>query len=534
MKILLHLLKNNFIQLCRINQLRYGDSKKRRNTIYLFALVGAILIGLLAYLGCSLNIIFSLSWTLDDIITNLIVPMTLICLVLNIFIGVLWGSGLLLSDTNTDSVFALPIPLAALIISKLGVLYLIEVVLDIALLFPMTVLFGMTTGVLVPYYLLMAGMVLLFPILPSLLGTIVGTGVYYILRSSSALITRLKTIGAVLILFVFMTFMFWKFPDVAAGDSSFDFSIPAVSALVSRYSRLILYCDYLSLCIYIAVVLLIGVFLICGLCNIYRSWYCNSAQYAKKGKRNKYTFKQSGRIAALLARERNRYFSLPAYMTNTVCGFLFAAVFVMLILLMDSRIAPYIHQLAEYFQVATKEYDLLYIYAITIFVTLSSTTYASISIEGKQMDVMKALPVAAEDIFKAKILLHISMSVPIILILNTIMAVSLHWTWENVLLGYVMPLLYSFFIGITGYMINLIFPNFEWENVTHIVKQSIPAILSTLIGAFITCGSVYLILKYFSNALILGSFIACGIVLLLIGIIAFGLNMYGVILYKRL
>ena len=50
MKILLLLLKNNLIQLCRLNQLRYADNQKRRNTIYLYIFVGTILIGGLVYL----------------------------------------------------------------------------------------------------------------------------------------------------------------------------------------------------------------------------------------------------------------------------------------------------------------------------------------------------------------------------------------------------------------------------------------------------------------------------------------------------
>ena len=66
MKILLLLLKNNLIQLCRLNQLRYADNQKRRNTIYLYIFVGTILIGGLVYLSYSLNIVFSLSWTLDE------------------------------------------------------------------------------------------------------------------------------------------------------------------------------------------------------------------------------------------------------------------------------------------------------------------------------------------------------------------------------------------------------------------------------------------------------------------------------------
>ena len=131
MKILLLLLKNNLIQLCRLNQLRYADNQKRRNTIYLYIFVGTILIGGLVYLSYSLNIVFSLSWTLDEIIINLILPVILICMILNVFISIFWGSGLLLSDTNIDNLLAFPVPLMVLIISKLSILYLVQAVLDI-------------------------------------------------------------------------------------------------------------------------------------------------------------------------------------------------------------------------------------------------------------------------------------------------------------------------------------------------------------------------------------------------------------------
>ncbi len=536
MKFLLPLLKNNIIQLCRINQLRYADNHKRRKIIYLYIVVGAVLMGLLVYLSYSLNTIFSLSWMLDDIITNLILPMTLICMVLNIFISIFWGSGLLLSNTNIDTLLAFPIPLVTLIISKLSVLYLAQAVLDMALLFPMTALFGFTAGMRISYYLIMVGIVLLFPIVPGLLGAIIGTRIYHILKSSSTFITRLKTAGGVLILFTFMTFMFCRFPDIVAGDVSFNFSISTVSIPISRYIRLILHGNCLPLGLYTGAILFTGSFLLYGLSKMYQNWYCNTMQRTKHKNAdwNERIFKQNSLMPTLVERERTRYFSLPVYLTNTVCGFLFAAVFVMMVVLMADKINPYMYQLAEYFQIAPVDYDMLFIYMITILVTLSSTTYLSISIEGKQIEILKSLPVDPNSIFKSKILFHLSLSVPIILILNTIMAFNLHWPWPKVILGYVMPLLYSSFIGITGCVINLIFPNFEWENVTHIIKQSLPAILSTLIGALATCGTAYLLLKYFPNSLLLGGCVACGVILLLISMMVLWLNKQGVHLYQEL
>ena len=95
-------------------------------------------------------------------------------MILNVAISIFWGSGLLLSDTNIDSVLALPIPLLTLIISKLSILYMVEVILTVALLLPMMVLFGLTAGMGFLFYLMVVGITLLFPIIPSLFGTMIG------------------------------------------------------------------------------------------------------------------------------------------------------------------------------------------------------------------------------------------------------------------------------------------------------------------------------------------------------------------------
>ena len=92
---------------------RMQNENSRRSFSYM--LIAAILMGLLAYLIYSLKIIYSIAWSLEEVVTELVIPMVLICVSLNIAISVFWGSGLLLSDTNIDSMLALPIPLRTLI-----------------------------------------------------------------------------------------------------------------------------------------------------------------------------------------------------------------------------------------------------------------------------------------------------------------------------------------------------------------------------------------------------------------------------------
>lgn len=535
MKFLLLLLRNNLLQLSHANQLRYADTKSRKKTITLYILVAVILMGLLAYLIYSLKIIYSITWLREEIVTELVVPMALICMILNVAISIFGGSGLLLSDTNIDSVLALPIPLLTLIISKLSILYIVEVILTVALLLPMMVLFGLTAGMGFLFYLMVVGITLLFPIIPGLLGTMIGTQIYYVLKSSSARTARIKATGAILILFAFMLFMSFKFPDIAVGNLGDSFSTSSFTIHAGKYIQRLLYGDYLLIGIYFGTVFFMGGFLIYGLTKIYQSWYSNDTTQGSKYQTvdwGKQTAKQNNTLSALLARERIRYFSLPVYLTNTACGWLFAAVFVLLVVLMSDKITPYIYQLAEYFQVPFADYDVLFMYALSILTTISCTTYASISIEGKQIEILKSLPITATCLFRSKMLHHLSMSVPTIFVLNTIMALYLQWSFPKAMLGYALPLLCSVLIGMIGYILNLIFPNFEWENVTHIIKQSLPAILTALIGVVVTCGTAYLLLRFFPNALFMGSWIACAANLLFILVMAIWINNEGEHLYQ--
>ncbi len=104
---------------------------------------------------------------------------------------------------------------------------------------------------------------------------------------------------------------------------------------------------------------------------------------------------------------------------------LFAAVFVLLVVLMSDKITPYIYQLAEYFQVPFADYDC----AVHIcFFYLDNNilhNYVSISIEGKQIEILKSLPIAAKCLFRVKCYTISHMSVPTIFVLNTIMALYL-------------------------------------------------------------------------------------------------------------
>ena len=273
----------------------------------------------------------------------------------------------------------------------------------------------------------------------------------------------------------------------------------------------------------------------CLIGRIFRHWYCDLSHDTKSvSLQGAYSFAQKGIISALIARERHRYFSIPVYVINTALGYMMAAIFVIFAVVIKEDVAAQIYQFGGLFQIPYSSGEMLYVYALAIMVSLSCTTFPSISIEGKNMELIKSMPISIFEFIKAKLLFHLSLSIPVTLVLNTVLAFGLHLQWAAILSGYLLPLVFSAFIGVAGCIANLLFPSFDWENATYIVKRSIPAILNALMSMALSCGGFYILIKHFPKHLFVGNVIVCIIVTILTTAAVSWLKVKGEILYRKL
>ena len=85
----------------------------------------------------------------------------------------------------------------------------------------------------------------------------------------------------------------------------------------------------------------------------------------------------------------------------------------------------------------------------------------------------------------------------------------------GILLLFLLPTVFSVFVGALGLLINLVFPNYEWENVTYIVKQSISAIITILLSVLIVGGSLWIVLYFFHTHILFASYILAVLFVLL-------------------
>ena len=227
----------------------------------------------------------------------------------------------------------------------------------------------------------------------------------------------------------------------------------------------------------------------------------------------KMSYKKHEKVSALFRRELKRYFSTPVYLLNTMLGIVSLVLLTIYSCLKIDTVTIYLKLIGMSFKVENT--SILLAFVIGLLIILSNVTYASISIEGKQRELLKSYPISIRELLLAKYLFHLSLTVPMIFICATLLGIVCRMNVSEYCLLFLLPTVFSVFVGALGLLINLVFPNYEWENVTYIVKQSISAIITILLSVLIVGGSLWIVLYFFHTHILFASYILAVLFVLL-------------------
>ena len=166
------------------------------------------------------------------------------------------------------------------------------------------------------------------------------------------------------------------------------------------------------------------------------------------------------------------------YVTNTIMGS------VMLIIMSFGLLIFGVDKIGQIIEIPTlsKIVSSVMPFVISLFVSLSVTTQASISLEGKNLWIIKSIPVKPIDIFKSKIMVNLTVTVIPILISSTIISLVIKPPLNAVIFMYRLPILYAILTSILGLIINLHFPRFDFKNEIYVIKQSIASMISIFVN----------------------------------------------------
>ena len=501
MKTLNLLIKRELLQIFKFNRILHGEKKEKR--VYI-SISCTILVGMsifAVYWFKTIYQICSIFQSSQEVLNYSIYPLTLLCSCIIFFSTIIKGSGVLYSDKSIDILFAYPIKERDIVVAKLFCLYLWGLAISIALLlvpliryesFQYNILFSIMDCI----------HILVLPIIPVLLGVIFG----YIIHSQFAKFFRsVSYVRSVLYLILFMVFMVLVI--FAFNNINLNFLYEQIIGVDDIWIMIKggFFTHEIKTLLSLITVLLIGGLLFAYILKTYKKKCMRTQISSERKSQQKQLFREKTKLYSLLIREIKRYFSIPVYVINTMLGIVLLLLFTVYSCFSSNQIFRYAEMIGSVFKVQNTK--ILLIYALSLLIVLSNTTCASISIEGKNRDVLKALPISLRELLTAKYLFHLSMPIPVICIAALVMEIVFQMNIAEMILCLALPITVSASAGMLGLFLNLLLPNYDWENVTYIIKQSIPAILTIFFSILIIGSSLWCLMKFFNYHILIASYI---------------------------
>ena len=175
------------------------------------------------------------------------------------------------------------------------------------------------------------------------------------------------------------------------------------------------------------------------------------------------------------------------------------------------------------------------IMVIAFTMLMSNTAGSSISLEGKNLWILKTLPVDIKKVLKSKVLFNILVILPISIISLVIVFFTFNLALTELLIGILFEILISIFVGEFGIIINLKYPKINYINETQVVKQSLSSFLCVMLPMVVimVMPIIYFIASY-TISINVFVMIICGILLLINALFYLLINTWGVKKFNKL
>ncbi|HJJ35626.1 MAG TPA: hypothetical protein O0X27_00460 [Methanocorpusculum sp.] len=401
-----------------------------------------------------------------------------------IFILNVFRSGATVFDLKLfEAEVALPVTSTQIVASRFLELYVTNLMIALVVMVPGLIVCGMNL-IIAPIFIVAAIVgVLLTPLIPLTISTAIGAVLYAIsahMRHRKLIIVILGLALMVTAFLLYFTFMFGNggssLPSNLADLLSANFSaltgwyVPATLFTEGLMGGILSFMCYVGISVGLYVILL---FLV--------SWkylpICQAMQI--RDARHNYVMHDQvavPRKKSLFKREFKRYTSSTTYVFNTLFGYILMIVFAIFILSTGGTAGLE----AKFGNMDAMK--MLCPLVIGGLAALSSTTCASISIEGKNWWITQTLPVTAKEIFSTKLKVNYAVALPFYLISEIILIIALQPNVLEAIAILLLPLVYIYFMSVFGLRVAVRHPNFTWKSESEAVKQGVGLLLSILIA----------------------------------------------------
>lgn len=483
------LLQNQF----KFNQLKQKSNKQKMKLIlisFAYLLVIAMLVAYSFLMGYSLGIMG---------IANIIpgYGITIVSLI-TLFFTIFKSNGILFGNKDYEMMISLPIKTSEIIKSRFLHMYLMNTLFAFVVMIPLGISYSIFVKPQGIFYLIWLCGITFSTLLPTTLAALLGAIIAYIAshfkytNAFATILSLLLVIGILISSFgmggldqkeIDMT-QLTKLGEILSSELNKWYPMSGI------FQKAVIHYDIGYLLSFIAISLGWYILFIKALSFKYKAINTAILTHSTRSNYKIEQMKESSALMALYRKERKRFFSSYACVLNQGMGVIMA--FIMTIAIVVFKI----EKLEAYMQIPHLENVLVKVIALVFsgVLAMSCTTAVSLSLEGKNLWILKSLPITVKTIVDSKILVNLTITLPIAFIFGTLMNIKFQTDIITRLFFYFIPLVYSFFIAVWGMFINIKFPNYEWESETHLIKQGLASMLGMLGGPVFAILPIFIIL----------------------------------------
>lgn len=512
----MRLCRLQLVNLFEINELRFTkDKAKRARYIGLDIVRLMVLLIIVGYVGGFAYGMVFLGMA-DIIPLYLYAIASLLILLFSFFMA---GS-VLFSMKGYEMLVTLPVSKSAIVISRFGSMYVTNTLWGLLIMLPGMVVYGHFEKPSLGFYAIFLLGSLFLPLLPLTISSIIGAGITAIssrMKHKSLVETSLMMIVVIGIM-VFSMFVSEK-EEMLTEDFFKNLAEVLSVQIGGLYPPAIWFADALSgdilalALVFIVPTVVFVVFIL--ILQKYFQVICTAINAATAKNDYKMTsLRSSGQVTALWKRELKRYFSSSVYVTNTIVGYLLAAIFSIGICIMGVEQMETIMAVSNLDSVLARYMP----FGLACLMTMTSTTSCSISLEGKTFWQIQTLPVTKKQVYDSKILTNLTVAAPFYVICVICLAMTVRLDLMQLFWLITIPAAYLLFACVLGITVNLALPVFDWESEVRVVKQSMTTLLSMLIGMVSSivpfAGSIFIkeaFINVFYAVVLLGILILTGV-----------------------
>ena len=435
-----------------------------------------------------------------------------------LFTNIYKVKGALFSFADYDMVMAMPVKTSTVVASRISTLYVIDLLFTVIIMVPGSIAYGMLAKASLGYYFLSLFLILWIPIVPILIGTILGLIVTVV--SSRFRYSNLVTLGLLIAVFAgYMYFMFTISNSPAEDAQIMDFTSQIGKQVTRAYPIADLYMLSVTKFDFLAMIEFVGIsaVLMSMFCYLLgKSFKKLNTVITASGAKSNYKMtelKTSSVLVSIYKKEVKRYFASPMYVMNTGVGLILLTVATIVIMVAGPE------QMTQMLDIPMVAEQIAYLIPVLMLLCccMNTATASLISLEGKNLWIYRSLPLHPFQILQGKILMNLTLSIPLIVIDAILFGWKLHMKPLLLIITFVLPVAGAVVMSYVGLILNLWFPRFDWKSELEIAKQGLPTMISLFGGMLIGIGPGILlfVIKRVEAETILLSYAA---VLILLGV----------------